>query len=166
MNTNNVFPKLRKEEVLIFIPIKSNQYNCGCFQFKTRDKRRLIICSAENKKWKKTLKNYFGRSTVPDIRNIDLKETCIVEVPVEKTSIAFAFLHYPPPAAPDGETITNFIIKLLSITTGGLAVVLNHATLVIHDGKVYPAKSRVGIALQHAAENNTNPYINALLDGP
>jgi len=127
------------------------------------DGRKVTVHRGADKKWKKFLSSYFQKSNVPEIRNISLKEICVVEVPTEKTGLAFVFLNFPPPEVFDGETMTEFVLKLLPTLRNGIMSLLNHATLAIHDGRIYPSESPVGKLLKQAAENNVNPNIEALI---
>jgi len=156
---------MEKSQRRLLIPAnkKSLTLRRGIFQHTIADGRKVTVRKGTNKKWKRFLSDYFHKSNVPEIKNIPLKEACVLEVPTEKTCLTFVFLNYPPPEVFDGETMTGFVLKLLPMLRNGIMPLLNHATLAIHDGRIYPAESPVGKLLKQAAENNVNPNIEALI---
>jgi hypothetical protein len=160
---------MEKSQRHLLIPAnkKSLTLRRGIFQHTIADGRKVTVRKGTNKKWKKFLSSYFHKSSVPKIRDISLKEVCVIEVPTEKTCLAFVFLNCPPlPWLFNGKTMTEFILKLLPTLTNEIMPLLNHATLVIYDRRIYPAETPVGKLLKQAAENNVNPNIEALMKEP
>jgi hypothetical protein len=158
--------KRYKSRSLLSTHKKSLTLRRGVLWHVIADGRKVTVCRGENKKWKRFLRSHFHTSNVSSIRNISLKETCVLEVPTEKTCLTFIFLNNPSPAVFGGETITQFVLKRLPALfqkTEEILPLLGHATLAIHDGRIYPAESPVGKLLKRAAENNVNPSIAALM---